>query len=194
MRATAGPSDADDDVLRRDVTGTTAGDFVVIFRVIPADPAFVGGQGIVLIDEGSRPIRLTEGIVLTKADAAINESVMERAHKLAVDAFCTFWHADDRFAPPVPAPPLIPENFSGDSTELTMRSLPPIHSHEELVKDPASPKSVEETESSAAPEDNANHEAVHQPAPSSAQRRHLIPAISVLLIIMAVVIIVFAVH
>jgi hypothetical protein len=46
--------------------------------------------------------------VLTGSDPVLHAGAVDAAHAVAMEAFRRFWLADDRYAEPIPAPPLIP--------------------------------------------------------------------------------------
>jgi hypothetical protein len=118
---------------RRHVQGGHAGDFIVIFRMIRVRSELVGKAGGDLLDSASRPVYLSEGVVLKDAHASITESVLGQAHDISVLAFREFWEADNRFAQPVASRPLPrPEPARGGSA-LVAIELPAIPGREEVA-------------------------------------------------------------
>jgi hypothetical protein len=93
----------------------------------------VGKAGGDLLDSASRPVYLSEGVVLKDAHASITESVLGQAHDISVLAFREFWEADNRFAQPVASRPLPrPEPARGGSA-LVAIELPAIPGREEVA-------------------------------------------------------------
>jgi hypothetical protein len=117
---------------RRHVLGGGAAGFLVIFRVVRASPALVGKAGDDLLDSGSRPVYLAEGVVLNGADGTITESDLARAHNVSMAAFLEFWEADDRFSQPVASRPLPRSEPVGGDSPLTAIELPAIVGRAEI--------------------------------------------------------------
>lgn len=69
------------------------------FRRLPAGPEYV--------DESSRPVSITEGIVVEGLTNEIpSEPARAECHRVAQAVFGAFWEADNRFLPTISAPEL----------------------------------------------------------------------------------------
>lgn len=107
-RAVATPDGRSGDWFRRDFSDPHR-TLTLFFRDIPAPPALVGEESEVLRDSFSRPVLLTEGIVVTGAPAHLDSRIADAAHPIVLAAFVRFWLADDRFADTVEAPQVGPD-------------------------------------------------------------------------------------
>jgi hypothetical protein len=110
-QAASGVESGPDSATYREIHGTKVGDLSLIFRVIQpkAGDYSLGGDEI-LVDEGSRPIRLIEGIVILgrlnrTTDFFITRSDLQTAHELVKTAYHEFWltqvgYFDERVSQP----------------------------------------------------------------------------------------------
>jgi hypothetical protein len=138
MRATGESPDPDPEsaspiTLSRQVIDDRTGELTVIFRRVRADPELVGQHGDFLLDSGSRPIYLIEGIILRGGDIQVFESTFKRIHIASVNAFRDFWHADDRSAGPKYSEPLHPDELAAREPALPLKVLPLIDYREPVV-------------------------------------------------------------
>jgi hypothetical protein len=115
--------------LSRKVIDDRTGEFTVVFRLVRADPELVGQHGDFLLDAGSRPIYLAEGMIL-REDIPVSGAAFQRAHAAAMNAFRDFWHADDRSAGPRYSEPLRLDKLTAGEPALALRVLPPFNHRE----------------------------------------------------------------
>jgi hypothetical protein len=115
--------------LSRKVIDDRIGEFTVVFRLARADPELVGQHGDFLLDAGSRPIYLAEGMIL-REDIPVSGAAFQRAHAAAMNAFRDFWHADDRSAGPRYSEPLRLDKLTAGEPALALSVFPPIDHRE----------------------------------------------------------------
>ncbi|MEU5878656.1 hypothetical protein [Spirillospora sp. NPDC047279] len=104
MEASATDATLGDALARREVLNSRAGDFIAFFHSVQADRAIVDERAQrpdeALLDEGSRPIILTEGVIFREpARTTIDATTLELMHNMVKDAYREFWLADDPTMP-----------------------------------------------------------------------------------------------
>lgn len=96
------------DWLRRSVRIEPEGEYTLFFRTTTAHPRMVGQDGDALLDESSRKVEVTEGVIIAGDVSEPDPQVMAEALRITAETFRAFWLADNRDAGPVQAPRLLP--------------------------------------------------------------------------------------
>src|SRR4051812_15280943 len=92
------------DWLRQSVRIEPEGEYTLFFRTTTAHPRMVGQDGDALLDESSRKVEVTEGIIIAGDVSEPDPQVMAEALRITAETFRAFWLADNRDAGPVQAP------------------------------------------------------------------------------------------
>ena len=102
------PQQSTPDWLRQHIQIEPEGGYTLFFRTTTAHPAMVGQDGDALLDESSRKVDVTEGVMISGDISNPDPQVMAEALRITAETFRAFWLADDRDASPVEAPRLLP--------------------------------------------------------------------------------------
>jgi hypothetical protein len=118
------PQQSTPDWLRQNIHIEPEGEYTLFFRTTTAHPRLVGQDGDALLDESSRKVDVTEGVMIAGEVSEPDPQVMAEALRITAETFRAFWLADDRDAGPVEAPRLLP----GHTADADLRVLrPPVN-------------------------------------------------------------------
>ncbi|ACU72648.1 hypothetical protein Caci_3746 [Catenulispora acidiphila DSM 44928] len=94
-------------------------DYTLFFRRPVAHAGMIGQEGGDLLDEHSRKVVLTEGVVIAGSPEDFDPRLLDEALRITKETFRAFWLADDPHIAPVPAPRLVP----GATTTLDLSAF-----------------------------------------------------------------------
>jgi hypothetical protein len=140
--ALARPEPTTLDVLRKSLHLDPEGTYTLFFRTTIAHPRMIGSGGDVLLDESSRTVEVTEGIMITGEVSEPDPGSMAEALRITAETFRAFWLADDRNAGPVEAPAILP----GKTAVVDLASLRPTPRQEAPQPPPANATRVWDAE------------------------------------------------
>ncbi len=111
----------------RQITGSKAGDFTIVFRVLKATEKYLNPEEVneILKDSFGREIYLIEGVVVkgiwSKKDFFVNNEDIEEAHKFLMEDYRQFWE----YSEPHPAIPShkFPLSMDSYSSPLQLEEL-----------------------------------------------------------------------
>ena len=129
MDACALPEELHDRVAYREVLGSDVGNFTIVYRVIRANADLIGkASSGVLLDDSSRPVDLTEGILCLcdKIDGLVPPWLLDQMQIAAEKAFRSFWEADDPYATTAASQPLTVPTWASSSTPIAAEAVPRI--------------------------------------------------------------------
>jgi len=112
-----------------EITGSTVGDIILIFRVVRAEEHYVGGKGNeVLLDQNGRPIDLVEGIVLREKarDVKVTDGDLQQAHEQIEKAYQEFWNSTTSLPTVKPSTPIYLEMDDSPHEWIILKKLTPF--------------------------------------------------------------------
>jgi hypothetical protein len=140
--AVARPEPTTLDLLRKSLHIEPEGDYTLFFRTVIAHPNMIGLGGDVLLDESSRTVEVTEGIMITGEVSEPDPGSVAEALRVIAETFRAFWLADNRNASPVEAPAILP----GKTAVVDLASLRPTPRLAAPQPPPVSAARVSDTE------------------------------------------------
>jgi hypothetical protein len=99
---------AADDIERSQFHDSASGtDYTLFFRRPVAHASMIGQEGADLLDEHSRKVVVTEGMVVAGTPEDFDPRLLDEALRITNETFRAFWLADDPHTGPVSAPRLV---------------------------------------------------------------------------------------
>jgi hypothetical protein len=108
------------------VSDDKAGDFTVVFRISRASAAMAGEEGIILLDSGSRPVHIADGVVLRGQAAHVSAAMLNQARAVTANEFSGFWKADDRSVATKLAAAIEATGADSFGAAIPLTKLPPL--------------------------------------------------------------------
>ena len=114
----------------RQIAGSKAGNFTIVFRVLKATKKDLNSKGgdEILKDQFVREIYLIEGVVIqgikSKKNVSISHKNIEEVHKRLTEGYTQFWeHSEPHPAIPYP---MLSLSMDGSSSPLQLEELKPF--------------------------------------------------------------------
>ena len=111
---------------RCQVKNGEADEFNIIFRVSRVGPELLESPDGVVLDDSSRPVYISEGVVLLGGSADITEAAFGQVRAVTESVYRDFWQADGRLTAPRTSQPLPSADRVPQDPALVMADLPPL--------------------------------------------------------------------